>query len=106
VITKPVTDEALLKERIEQLTKENADLKKKVEQLTNLVEQDIVVSDPYFDWCDTHRDLLARYPNQVVAIDINRSEIVAHGADFAETLARFSGEYRSQLYVIHTALYS
>lgn len=69
---------------------------------------DILVHDPYLDWCDKNRDELRKYPDCWVAID-PEAGIVHHSTDadaFAAWERALSLADRARMTVTHTRLYT
>jgi len=69
------------------------------------------VAKPYHDrlheWVEIHREELARYPNQFVAIDPDEGVVISDPTDdgFSEKLMQLDAEKRRHLLTTHTSLY-
>lgn len=65
-------------------------------------------NDPFFDWCETHSQELARYPDSYVAISLEDGVVVSAKTDkeFAEKLRNIDPVRKKSLFRTHTSRWS
>lgn len=102
---------AALEERIrrleQQVSRLLAERAPKAEALRAEDDEEMAPPEPYFDWIDAHRDELRAYPNEFVALDLEKG-IVFHSADgerLADWLEALPQEERERRMVFNTAMF-
>ncbi|WP_309891517.1 hypothetical protein [Archangium sp.] len=116
-VTEPLQETGALRSENERLRRENDELRAQLQRLSAERRSSesrfevATVSDPYAEWIERHRDVLANHPDSYFAVDVENDTIVERSQNRAELNRKLMALFKddegawSRLLIVDASLY-